>query len=730
MILRLKISEKLCLCFMDVIDLSSSTTQKPQPADGTLHGQSIHNLAAFPVRPSSLDETPLKMKSQSNVGDFSSISTSASPAQMPVLTEKTANTPGRANSVADSEKTLATPERSQNVADIAKRMLKDQRRKRNTIESFFIAQTSTNGHTAGKTEAPSTKNHVQAADSVATQDAKKTETAPAAVPIKHPPPEANPSVTKSPRKPSRKPILLDAIIACMMKMKERNGCSVVAIRNFILKDSKEVYGVDQSDKTSVKGFTKKIARELKKGVEKKLLCKVKASFFIEKEVKKSLNKELKRLKNLAIKQANAKTKLLNKKKDKEKVKAKVKGKDVKTKEKLSHAAFNNQLRKPLTAEEKARLKEKIKLEQQLGQLRREKKEREKHLQSLQTCVSPRTLVFSNSEYKFTKDELAIEKFNVLADSSIEEVAESDIQFELSSHQFSKLLMISEFCNFFSNSKCLKLSRFSLEMLAKSLLDTKINCLIREIHFALLDIILEPKNLFFQWNNYEPGSRNHVDEINIYENLYMLNWYSILGTATWQEILRRYLIFSTTYRSENVSSMKRIINVLEVQDYNFLKVSQKLDVLEKLVEEANSSIHVRETIDRSMEAVVDQTKQNYADNKQDKFRKKEIETELKVVLEESGIMLEEKNGKAGKAGKAGKQSKDEMARKSGEVESDGPEKPASKKAKLEKKASGSSLSSLKATLTLRNSNLEEVDFKRECFKKRLQKGKHALVLKQQ
>eukprot|EP00924_Labyrinthula_sp_SR-Ha-C_P013451 augustus_masked-scaffold_5-processed-gene-2.11-mRNA-1 protein AED:1.00 eAED:1.00 QI:0/-1/0/0/-1/1/1/0/1466 len=490
------------------------------------------------------------------------------------------------------------------MSNIEKFLVKTPEKKNGSVSSFDLSKSSSPENVLTKTLLANADLDTPKKD---IEDSKSED----AVDLTKSPKSKNNSTPKLKKKNSK---LLDLVVSSLLKMKERSGVSFAALKTYLFKNNAkqlklgrktddgftpyEKGSSEYNDRMNI--FSKRLAKELRKATNEKFLVRKKGQYFVAKAVKDTIKKKAKEIERQRRKKAKeaAKVALIQRQR---KEQAKLSEKEETKKE------------KPVVKRPDSTL---INLREKLARLEKDKARRMQYHKSLQVSVEVEEIYFDNSEFEFSLEELKREEFMILNEKDPVE----EIKFTLNFDQWNKLIHISEFVCFHSHPEKFRLSRYSMEMLAKSLLENKINTIIRETHLVLLDTILNPDTL-----------ASLPLELNYMKDLLSLEWYAALNLMTWQEILRRFLLFLSCHNLDEAAVMQRVALKLEMKDYNFLLSDEKLSVLCYLVEVAVQTPTIHRVIDSKSEHILTLGKEQYAAARREKKRRKEIEAEFGDIL---------------------------------------------------------------------------------------------------
>ncbi|GBG29435.1 Nucleosome-remodeling factor subunit NURF301 [Hondaea fermentalgiana] len=155
-----------------------------------------------------------------------------------------------------------------------------------------------------------------------------------------------------------------------------------------------------------------------------------------------------------------------------------------------------------------------------------------------------------------------------------------------------LMAIAEFCSDFSH--IVKLTPFSAEMLYKALTANDIVPLLRELHLVFLGLCLEP-------------------EMEQDEKVVRWDWFKMLNSLTWQEILRRYLVRSTALLGPEWPPYEDLVAAqrhLQTASYVTLSMPQKIAIIRALIDEVQSHPEMVEEVDRLAKELVQESTNLY------------------------------------------------------------------------------------------------------------------------
>jgi len=188
--------------------------------------------------------------------------------------------------------------------------------------------------------------------------------------------------------------------------------------------------------------------------------------------------------------------------------------------------------------------------------------------------------------------------------------------------FADLMAVVEFSVEFA--EVLKVTPFTAEMLFRGLQSTEVCPLVREIHLVLLGLVLEP-------------------EMEQDERMVRWDWFKMLNSLTWQEVLRRYLIRTTAVLGISEipgeeeqfphSELLKSADHLRTQPYVTLTLKQKIFVLRTLADEVMCHPEIAEEIENLVKEHQEESRKN---NQADKMLGRELQAcKKKKTLVEQG-----------------------------------------------------------------------------------------------
>ena len=181
-----------------------------------------------------------------------------------------------------------------------------------------------------------------------------------------------------------------------------------------------------------------------------------------------------------------------------------------------------------------------------------------------------------------------------------------------SNHFISVTSVAEFCSEYS--KLLSLSPFTGDMLYNALISPKFTSLIREIHLSLLKVLLE-----------QNGRRDTV--------LLRLDWVQMLTPATWQEILRRYIVRAISHLGpafHHFVLLEECSVKLSESSYATLALEQKLAILHLLIDDCYECPQVLADIDKKVELRQELNSTKFQEETAERLKLNEFKDELKKV----------------------------------------------------------------------------------------------------
>mmetsp|Transcript_10463 Transcript_10463/g.19591 ORF Transcript_10463/g.19591 Transcript_10463/m.19591 type:complete len:1189 (+) Transcript_10463:3-3569(+) len=185
----------------------------------------------------------------------------------------------------------------------------------------------------------------------------------------------------------------------------------------------------------------------------------------------------------------------------------------------------------------------------------------------------------------------------------------------------ELMSFSEACNEFS--RILRLTPFTVDMLYRALSSLHVTSLIREIHVAFLRLCLDPQVC--------------EDEV-----LSRTNWFEVLNSITWQEIMRRFLLLTSSKLGKaypDYHALRDAAKRLRGSGYASLPIKTKIAVLRMLLDESFSHKYIQDEIEYKVKTKSNLGVQKWHEDNDDRM-KLNICKAKKKVLDKGQMPLED------------------------------------------------------------------------------------------